>query len=129
LINALKYSPPDSPVEVRVKQDGGCAVISVHNDGPPIPPDQLDRLFEPMRRGQRTLDSRSRSVGLGLFIVVSIVQAHQGSVEAVSTSSTGTTFLVRLPVHPQAEVPSNVTYLAPGARPEPSWPAPAPGHA
>jgi PAS domain S-box-containing protein len=98
--NALQYSPPDSPVRVvsRGTEDG--VVVEVHNVGTPIPPEQQPRIFEPLERGaERPEDRGGRSIGLGLYIVRSIVQAHGGRVEVRSTAEEGTTFTVRLPRH------------------------------
>ncbi len=98
--NALQYSPPDTAVRVasRGLEDG--VVLEVHNAGTPIPLEQQPRLFEPLERGaERPEDRGGRSIGLGLYIVRSIVQAHGGSVEVRSTDADGTTFTVRLPRH------------------------------
>ncbi|WP_205525526.1 PAS domain-containing protein [Pyxidicoccus trucidator] len=108
--NALQYSPPDSPVRVvsRGLEDG--VVLEVHNEGAPIPPEQQPRIFEPLERGaERPEDRGGRSIGLGLYIVRSIVQAHGGTVEVRSSAEEGTTFTVRLPRHaPSALVPRDV---------------------
>ncbi|WP_241759584.1 GAF domain-containing sensor histidine kinase [Pyxidicoccus parkwayensis] len=96
LTNALQYSPPGSRILVTTEGVGDEVVLSVCNEGPPIPMQVLPGLFEPMTRG--TSDgSERRSIGLGLFIVDQIVRAHGGSVEVVSTHGAGTTFRVRLP--------------------------------
>ena len=94
--NALAYSPPESRVRVETRGEEGAVVLRVHNWGEPIPPALLPRLFEPMTRGGET-GSAARSIGLGLYIVTSIVRAHGGTVEVHSTASEGTTFTVRLP--------------------------------
>lgn len=95
--NALKYSPEDTPVCVRTFSDGPCALLSVHNMGPPISADRLSHLFEPLQRAADQVDHASRSIGLGLYIVKHIVEAHGGSVAVRSTERDGTTFTVRLP--------------------------------
>ncbi|MCI0672064.1 MAG: PAS domain-containing protein, partial [Myxococcaceae bacterium] len=93
--NAVAYSPAGSPVRVETRGEDGALLLSVHNQGKPIPGDVLPQLFEPMRRG--TDHEATGSVGLGLFIVKSIVAAHGGVVEVRSTAAEGTTFTVRLP--------------------------------
>lgn len=95
--NALSYSPAGTPVRVRTRGEEAHVTLEVHNEGPPIPPERLPRLFEAMQRGQRGADARSRSVGLGLFIVFHIVRAHGGSVSVRSSAGAGTAFVVRLP--------------------------------
>ncbi len=72
-------------------------VLEVHNFGEPIDPERLPNLFKPLSRGSAKVDLQTRSIGLGLFIVDSIVRAHGGSVEGRSTEEEGTTFTVRLP--------------------------------
>ncbi|MDY7226255.1 PAS domain-containing protein [Hyalangium rubrum] len=94
--NALAYSPPETPVRVETRGEEREVLLCVHNQGPPIPSDMLPLLFEPMRRGTEQ-GSAGRSIGLGLFIVDSIVRAHGGRIEVRSDEATGTTFTVHLP--------------------------------
>jgi PAS domain S-box-containing protein len=98
--NALKYSQAGTPVVVRATGQEGAAELAIHNQGPPIPPERLGRIFEPLQRASDQIDLKTRSVGLGLYIVDAIVQAHGGTVGVVSTAEAGTTFTVRLPRAP-----------------------------
>jgi PAS domain S-box-containing protein len=95
--NAFAYSPEDTPVGVEVRGEGPDVLIRVHNAGPPIPPELLPRLFEPMKRGLSQARNPRRSIGLGLFIVKHMVEAHGGHLEVRSTAEEGTTFTVRVP--------------------------------
>lgn len=95
--NATKYSPSESKVRVTTHGDGRDVLLTVHNDGPPIPPELLPHLFEPLQRGSARPDTSGRSIGLGLYIVRKIVEAHDGRVDVTSTPESGTTFTVRLP--------------------------------
>lgn len=95
--NALSYSPDDSTVRVVTRGEDGEVTLEVHNEGAPIPPELLPRLFEATMRGDNRASYRNRSVGLGCFIVYHVVRAHGGSVSVRSTAEHGTTFLVRLP--------------------------------
>jgi signal transduction histidine kinase len=95
--NALKYSPAGTPVTVRSRAEGDRVELQVHNEGEPIGPEALARLFQPMQRATSQADSSGRSVGLGLFIVRHIVEAHGGTVRVESTAEQGTTFSVQLP--------------------------------
>jgi PAS domain S-box-containing protein len=99
--NALAYSPPDTPVHVETRGEEDAVFLRVHNQGEPIPAELLPHLFEPMTRGTQKA-STGRSIGLGLYIVCSIVRAHGGSVAVHSTASEGTVFTVRLPHHAPA---------------------------
>jgi len=75
-------------------------VLSVHNEGPPIPSAMLGKIFNPLMR-HATPESAARrvpgSLGLGLYIVREIVVTHGGTVAVASTAQAGTTFTVRLP--------------------------------
>jgi len=93
--NAFSYGAPDRPVTVTTEVHASGCRLAVHNEGPPIPAQMQPALFEPMQRGDHA--GAARSVGLGLFIVREIAQAHGGRVEVRSTAEEGTTFSVELP--------------------------------
>ncbi|WP_224243951.1 PAS domain-containing protein [Hyalangium gracile] len=105
LQNALKYSPEDTGIQVRLHGEGAEVELSVHNQGAPIPAERLPHLFEPMQRATSQEDKASRSVGLGLYIVKHIVEAHRGTVSVSSREGEGTVFRVRLPRRGQAPRP------------------------
>ncbi|WAK00505.1 sensor histidine kinase [Methylobacter sp. YRD-M1] len=98
--NALQHGSAQGPVELSVISEGSTVVLSVHNEGAPIPSDLLATIFDPLMR-HATPESAARrvpgSIGLGLYIVREIVVAHGGTVEVASTAQKGTTFTVRLP--------------------------------
>jgi two-component system OmpR family sensor kinase len=101
LDNALAYSPPGTPVTVRLAdtdRDGrGLVALEVVDRGPGLTPEQSERVFE---RFYRTDAARSRArggTGLGLSIVAAITSAHGGTVEVDSTVGEGSTFRVLLP--------------------------------
>jgi PAS domain S-box-containing protein len=97
LHNALRYSPEDTPVRVRMEVGEEALVLAVHNRGEPVPPERLPHLFQPMQRATHQEDRTGRSVGLGLFIVRHLVEAHGGSVQVASSREEGTTFTVHIP--------------------------------
>ena len=82
------------PITVRTETVDDGFRISVHNGGTPIPAQLLPTLFEPMVRGHAP---GAKGVGLGLYIVRAIVQAHGGQVSASSSAGEGTTFRMDLP--------------------------------
>jgi signal transduction histidine kinase len=90
--NALEHGQSDAPVEVSLTDSGKHAILTVVNSGSPIPDELRAHLFEPFRRRS----SKSKGVGLGLFMVKRIVEAHGGSVE-MSSDETRTVFQVALP--------------------------------
>lgn len=95
--NAVKYSPDDSEVRITLESSGDDVRLTVHNGGPPIPASLLPRIFEPLQRGDSTSDPSSRSIGLGLYIVKHLVEAHGGRIAVESLESCGTTFVLVLP--------------------------------
>ena len=97
LSNALTYSPATTPVTVSAGSTEREWHVAIHNRGAPIPGDVQATLFEPMRRGPAVGDTTNRSIGLGLYIVRHIVDAHGGTVALTSSAEHGTTFTVRLP--------------------------------
>jgi len=97
MVNALKYSPPEEKVKLQTWVDPGWLFLTVHNGGPAIPAEKLPRIFEPLQRAVSAADLSTRSIGLGLYIVRHIVEAHRGSIEVRSTAAEGTTFTLRLP--------------------------------
>lgn len=97
LTNALKYSAAETAIDVSTWGDGEDVGISVHNLGPPILDELRVRLFEPFQRGSFDADAKARSIGLGLYIVKKVVDAHGGTIEVHSAAGEGTTFTVGLP--------------------------------
>jgi signal transduction histidine kinase len=92
--NALKHGKPDVPICVLLDGSAADSVSLVVRNGGTIPPEVLAHLFDPFRGGQRA--GRAEGLGLGLYIVNQIVQAHQGAVEA-ATQNDETSFRIYLP--------------------------------
>ena len=98
LSNAVTYSPENSVVRVSTRNEDGAVVLVIRNEGLPIPAELLPKLFEPMQRASAELNNANRSVGLGLYIVKHVVEAHGGSVGVRSELGMGTELRVRLPL-------------------------------
>jgi len=96
IANALIHGAPERPVRVALSVSKDGATFTVRNQGPVIPREQFDSLFEPFKPHTARPGAR-RGLGLGLYIVRSIVAAHGGSVTVESNETDGTTFTVRLP--------------------------------
>jgi two-component system sensor histidine kinase/response regulator len=92
--NAERHGASDAPITVRLERAPDGTVLSVHNVGT-IRPDVLPVLFDPFRSGRA--QQRRDGLGLGLYIVHQIVEAHGGRIEVTSTADEGTTISVRLP--------------------------------
>jgi signal transduction histidine kinase len=98
--NAIQHGDIKSPVTVSAAGDSTGVELSVHNEGTPIPPKMLPRLFDCLFQGssdQRAADDNSTSLGLGLYIAKEIISAHGGTIEVQSSDDEGTTFIARLP--------------------------------
>jgi signal transduction histidine kinase len=96
--NAVQHGGVGSPVIITPKSIGNGVEVSVHNEGIPIPRDMIPKLFDAFYRdNSRDADTRSASLGLGLYIAKEIIVAHGGTIEVRSSADEGTTFTVRLP--------------------------------
>lgn len=99
IANAVRYSPPRSPIDVLVEDLGDDARIAVRDQGVGVPPDRQQAIFARFARAHGT---RYGGLGLGLDIALGIVRQHGGeiSVESEGIPGRGSTFSVRLPKRP-----------------------------
>lgn len=97
--NALSHGPEGAPVGIGVRGRRGFVILTVHNEGPPIPPEVRASLLDPCWPSTpRAARGRGSSgLGLGLFISQHIVRAHGGTISLVSEEGRGTTVDVSLP--------------------------------
>lgn len=96
--NAVKYTPPGSAICIRTGRKENWAVISIEDEGQGIPDEKKEKVFEMFYSGaNRIVDSR-RSLGLGLSLCRSIVQAHGGSIIVTDRKPHGAVFTFTLPV-------------------------------
>ncbi len=113
LENAVKYTPDGSAVNVSVRhvRRGDRVVLQVTDRGPGIPPEELPHIFDRFRRSS---SGTADGVGLGLYIVRTLVAAHGGEVHVDSVVGHGTTFTVTLPAGaaPAAPTPQLAGELA-----------------
>ncbi len=96
LDNALKYSPPESPVDIRAWAVGKSLTLSISDQGPGIEPGDEERIFEKLARGQAA--AHRPGAGLGLAICKGIATAHHGRIQATNHTQGGAHFLVTLPL-------------------------------
>lgn len=97
LSNGVKYAPNSGRILIRAEQQNGEVVISVHDKGPGIPPEEQLRLFEKFYRAERPGIKRVKGSGLGLAIVKSIAEQHGGRAWYHSQPGQGSTFFIALP--------------------------------
>ena len=99
LTNAVHHGFKSTPIELTATDKGDEVCLAVSNRGNPIPPDQQESIFEPMKQGNHNGGRhRHGSVGLGLYIAREVANAHQGAIRVRSDDSM-TTFTVVLPRH------------------------------
>lgn len=96
--NALQHGSNKRDVTVTLSGEPDTVRLTVHNHGVPIPEDAISTIFDPLvRSADEQLGQPSTSLGLGLFIVKEVVDAHQGPIEVSSNEVDGTLFTVVLP--------------------------------
>jgi len=94
-------------LQVSLARDGGSAVVRVADNGPGVPPEKLERIFQPF------VSTKGKGMGLGLAICREIVEAHAGRLDVESAVGQGTTFTVRLPLYGDGVTPGTLPGLAP----------------
>ncbi len=96
--NALKYGAPSSPITLTVDETHGRGILTVHNHGPVIPPEQQETLFRAFQRLTEAETSGKSGWGLGLAQVRAVAEAHGGSIGVDSLPDHGTTFIIDIPL-------------------------------
>ncbi len=96
--NAVKFTAPDTCVDVRVRREHDQAVVEVDDRGPGVAEDELEAIFEPFHRGRQA--NGTAGFGLGLAIARRAVQAHHGQVEASARPGGGLRIRITLPIAP-----------------------------
>jgi two-component system phosphate regulon sensor histidine kinase PhoR len=97
LDNALKYAEGTAEIRVLVEAKGRMVHISVEDDGPGIPPEELRRVFERFYRGKAAAQAHQRGSGIGLSIVQAVADGHGGRVWVESRTVRGSRFIIALP--------------------------------
>lgn len=104
LDNAARHTPPGSTIELRLRTRGGQAVVEVADDGPGVPPELHEQIFERFVRGAGPADTAiGGGSGLGLAIVNAVAKSHGGQAEAGESDLGGALFSVRLPLRGKTE--------------------------
>jgi signal transduction histidine kinase len=98
LENAIKYGGSGGWIGVSACEAGNAIEIRVADDGPGIPSEERERIFEPFFRGSRAIRDQAPGAGLGLSLAAEIVGAHGGSIAADAGPEGGSVITVRLPI-------------------------------
>jgi signal transduction histidine kinase len=97
---------------VTTRTTDGHAILRVTNTGPPVPSDDLDRLFEPFQRLDGSRTTTSHGLGLGLSIVKAIAEAHDATITTELPAGGGLSILVSFPAADRAGLPSGAEQFA-----------------
>jgi heavy metal sensor kinase len=104
--NAVKYSPPQGSIRVRVGTGNGDALVEIHDSGPGIPPEHRAKVFERFYRVDKARTRSEGGSGLGLSIADWSIKAHGGQIELECYEQAGCTFRIRLPLNGSLSPPS-----------------------
>ena len=98
LANALKYSAPESdPIKVRLSRDDSGIQLEIQDYGQGIPDEEMDLIFEPFYRVDKSRNKKTGGYGLGLSLCKTIIEAHGGTISVKSSMGQGAIFLLLLP--------------------------------
>ena len=116
--NAAKYTPPGGRITVSARRQDGALEFSVRDTGIGIPHDMLQKVFDMFTQVAQSVERSQGGLGIGLTLVKRLVELHGGTVQARSAGSgRGSEFVVRLPEHPEAAMPTRVAALPEAATP------------
>lgn len=97
LSNAVKYGHPPCRIRVELKEHEEHLLIAVSDNGPGISREEQRHIFEKFYRGGESKKRVIKGLGLGLYYVKQIIEAHQGTISIRSTPGKGTTFMIKIP--------------------------------
>src|SRR6267378_895642 len=101
--NAVKFTEPGGSITLSSQFAGQCIEIKVADTGPGIPPEKLDRIFDPFVQAERRLNQPVQGVGLGLAISQDLAEAMAGKITVESEVGEGSTFTLSLPRAPRMD--------------------------
>jgi signal transduction histidine kinase len=96
--NAVKYGSPATPITIKVDETHGRLVLTVHNEGEPIPAEEQECVFQMYERAQSAQQGKAQGWGIGLPYVRAVAESHAGSVGLDSSAELGTTFVIDIPL-------------------------------
>ena len=97
--NALKYSPPDSGIEITLRDEAESALLSIKDQGVGIPEADQPLIFDGFYRASNVATNGPGGVGLGLYLCKDIIDRHDGRIWVESKHGCGSTFFVQLPIY------------------------------
>lgn len=97
LSNAIKFTGPGGAIDVNIYDKGEGVLISVRDNGIGIPKDKQSVIFERFRQADQSLTRKREGSGIGLSLVKSLVEFHQGTISVESRYGRGSNFLIKIP--------------------------------
>lgn len=104
VLNAIYHTPEETPIEVRMFEDNGFAVVEVADQGPGIAPEVKQRVFDIFYTGENPSFDSNSALGLGLFLCREIIMAHNGTIDVKDNTPHGSIFSFRLPLTSLSEI-------------------------
>lgn len=98
VLNAIYHTPEDTPIEIKMFEEDGYAVVEVADTGPGIAPEVKKRVFDIFYTGEAPSFDSNSTLGLGLFLCREIITAHNGSIGVRDNTPSGSIFSFRLPL-------------------------------
>jgi signal transduction histidine kinase len=96
--NAFKYGAPAEPILIRISSYEGRLMLSVHNSGEPVSPEDIETIFQVFKRASAARNGKKPGWGIGLPYVRSVAEGHGGSIAVRSTADHGTSFTIDIPI-------------------------------
>lgn len=103
LSNAVKYTPKSGVINVNVIKENSKVILSVKDSGSGIPEDKLDLIFERFKQANCLTIDKNKGTGIGLSLVKSLVELHNGNISVKSSCGEGSEFIVTLPLSDEAK--------------------------
>ena len=95
--NAVKFTEEGGYIDVHAEQNATVTTVTIKNSGAGVPADEIERIFERFYKIDKSRGLDTKSTGLGLYIVKSIIEMHGGTIEASSELNKYTLFRFTLP--------------------------------
>lgn len=105
LSNSIKYSPANTPIEIRIEQNEAVTTVSITDYGIGIPAGEQPKLFQRFSRASNALAKHVLGIGLGLYLTKEIIKAHKGEIWVRSKENEETTFFFTLPSEAETATP------------------------
>ena len=97
--NAIKYTQEEGSIWISLREKNNSAIVEIRDNGPGIPREDIDHIFERFYRVQKDRNRKTGGSGLGLSICKLIAESHNGTCMINSSEGSGTSFVITLPIN------------------------------